>query len=90
MEEACAYLGGISRQTMYNVLREGQLSSYYIGARRYCTKESLDQFIDARNGLSPEQGYGASQDGNEETQIDDPDLDMSLESILDEIQKSSE
>ncbi len=56
MEEACGYLGGISRPTMYRLLGEGQLSSYHIGVRRYFTKESLDHLIDKRIGLWPEVG----------------------------------
>ena len=48
MVEACGYLGGISRATMYRLLGAGQISSYHIGGRRYFTKESLDLFIDTQ------------------------------------------
>ena len=54
MVEACSYLGGISRQTMYRMLGDGKLASYNIGIRRYFTKESLDALIDERTGLWPE------------------------------------
>ena len=45
--EACEYLGGISRSTLFHLLKEG-LPSYTIGSRRFFTKESLDEFIDER------------------------------------------
>ena len=54
MAEACGYLGGISRQTMYKILGDGDVSSYHIGVRVYFTKESLDRFINERVGLWPE------------------------------------
>ena len=54
MLEACQYLGGISRQTMYKLLGEGHLTSYSLGVRRYFTKESLDELIDKRIGLFAE------------------------------------
>jgi excisionase family DNA binding protein len=53
MAEACGYLGGISRQSMYKILGDGDLSSYHIGVRVYFTKESLDKFIDDRIGIYP-------------------------------------
>lgn len=45
--EACEYLGGISRSTLFHLLKEG-LPSYTIGSRRFFTKDSLDKFIDKR------------------------------------------
>jgi len=45
--EACEYLGGISRPTMYRLLGEG-LASYTIGSRRFFTKDGLDEFINKR------------------------------------------
>ena len=48
MAEACEYLGGISRPTMYRLLGDGALASYTIGSRRFFTKDSLDKFIDKR------------------------------------------
>jgi len=54
MEEACAYLGRISRPTMYRLLGAGAIESYHIGVRRYFTKESLDKLINERIGLEPE------------------------------------
>ena len=53
MAEACQYLGGVSRPTMYRLLGDGELSSYHIGVRVYFTKESLDKFIDDRIGIYP-------------------------------------
>ena len=45
-DEACHYLGGLSRMTVYRMLEQGQLSSYHRGVRRYFTKEALDAYID--------------------------------------------
>ena len=54
MTEACDYLGGISRQTMYRLLGDGAIESYHLGVRRYFTKESMDRLINERIGLLPE------------------------------------
>ena len=54
MIEACQYLGGISRQTMYRLMGAGSLAAYHIGVRVYFTKESLDEFINGRVGLDSE------------------------------------
>jgi excisionase family DNA binding protein len=51
MVEACEYLGGISRQTMYRLLGEEVIASYLIGVRRYFTLESLNRFINDRIGM---------------------------------------
>jgi excisionase family DNA binding protein len=49
--EACEYLGGISRPSLYRIMKCGELTCYRIGTRVYLTRESLDQYIDARIGL---------------------------------------
>ena len=54
MAEACEYLGGISRPTMYRLLGQGEIDSYHLGVRRYFTRESLDRLINSRMGLWPE------------------------------------
>ncbi|MQF48833.1 helix-turn-helix domain-containing protein [SAR202 cluster bacterium AC-647-N09_OGT_505m] len=46
MSEACDYVGGVSRQQMYRLMREGELRSYLIGNRRYFLKEELDSFLE--------------------------------------------
>ena len=53
MAEACKYLGGISRPTMYKLIGEGAIRSLHIGVRRYFPLESLNTFIDERIGLFP-------------------------------------
>ena len=45
-DEACHYLGGLPRLTLYRLLEQGELSSYHRGVRRYFTKENLDAYID--------------------------------------------
>ncbi|MCL0043417.1 helix-turn-helix domain-containing protein [Dehalococcoidia bacterium] len=54
MQEASAYLGGVSRPTLYKLISDGDLRSFHIGTRRYFTKESLDDYINDRidNDLS--------------------------------------
>ena len=54
MAEACEYLGGISRPTMYRLLGQGEIDSYHLGVRRSFTRESLDRLINSRMGLWPE------------------------------------
>ena len=54
MAEACEYLGGISRPTMYRLIGQGEINSLHIGVRRYFPRESLDAFVDTRIGLWPE------------------------------------
>ena len=55
MEEACEYIGGVSRPTMYKLLGEGEIESFHIGVRRYFTRDSLDHWINNRLGLWPEE-----------------------------------
>ena len=45
LAEACAYLGGISRPTIYKLLGEGKIPSFTIGTRRYFRRESLDEYM---------------------------------------------
>ena len=45
MDEACAYIGGVSRPTMYRLMGQGALSSYMIGNRRYFLRDELDEFL---------------------------------------------
>lgn len=44
--QACSYLGGISRPTLYKLMREGAVKSYTIASRRYVLRAELDRFID--------------------------------------------
>ena len=46
LDEACEYVGGISRPNIYRLMADGELPSYMIGARRYFLREELDAFID--------------------------------------------
>ena len=48
VEEACMYLGGISRMGLHRLKVAGKLSSYNIGVRVYYTRESLDGFINSQ------------------------------------------
>jgi excisionase family DNA binding protein len=55
MVEACDYLGGISRPTMYRLMGNGSLTPYRIGARVYFTIENLDKFIDTQLHIEEQQ-----------------------------------
>jgi excisionase family DNA binding protein len=55
ISEACQYLGGISRPTLYKLMGDGGLPLYRIGRRVFFTKESLDEFINGR--VSAERGH---------------------------------
>ena len=66
MAEACKYLGGISRPTLYKLILEGAITSLHIGVRRYFPVESLNTFIDERIGLFPEVDDMIENDVNSE------------------------
>lgn len=45
IEEAREQLGGISRNTIYDLLRNGELASVQIGRRRFISAAALEAFI---------------------------------------------
>src|SRR5262249_11221610 len=45
VREAMERLGGISRNTIYNLLRDGRLASASIGKRRFIPAHAIDEFI---------------------------------------------
>jgi excisionase family DNA binding protein len=45
VREAMDRLGGISRNTIYNLLRDGRLASVPIGKRRFIPAQAIDDFI---------------------------------------------
>ena len=51
LNEACVYLGKISRPTLYRLLGQGDLKGYNIGARRYFLISELDSFIARQTGV---------------------------------------
>lgn len=44
--EACAYLGGIHRVTLYRRIREGHLKLVHIGSRSFISTAELDSYIE--------------------------------------------
>ena len=47
--EACLYVGGISRPMMYNLINDGSIKrSFLIGNRRYFFREELDSFMESQ------------------------------------------
>jgi excisionase family DNA binding protein len=46
IQEARRLLGGISRNTIYHLLRTGQLASVPIGSRRFISAEAIADLID--------------------------------------------
>ena len=42
----CSYIGGISRNGMYKLMGDKEVSSYLIGTRRYFLKDELDAFLE--------------------------------------------
>lgn len=49
--EAMELLGGISRNTIYNLMREGRLASVRIGRRRFIPAHAIDEFIEMSTTL---------------------------------------
>lgn len=47
IREAMELLGKISRNTIYNLLRDGRLASLKIGRRRFIPPHAIKDFIDA-------------------------------------------
>ena len=45
IQEARRLLGGISRNTIYQLLRTGQLASVVIGCRRFISRAAIDELI---------------------------------------------
>ena len=43
--EARVMLGGICRNTIYDLMRNGELASVVIGARRFVSREAITAFI---------------------------------------------
>jgi excisionase family DNA binding protein len=48
LNEACEYLGGISRPTLYRLMGDGDICLYHINRRRFCLKRDLDAYIENR------------------------------------------
>jgi excisionase family DNA binding protein len=47
IQEARKLLGGISRNTIYRLLRTGELASVVIGCRRFISRAAIQEFIQA-------------------------------------------
>ncbi len=45
VQEAMDVLGGISRNTIYNLMRDGKLASVPIGRRRFIPARAIEDFI---------------------------------------------
>ena len=46
MDEACNYIGGVSRGHMYRLMVDENIPSFRISNRRYFLKEELDKFLE--------------------------------------------
>ena len=71
IEEARALLGGIARNTLYDLLRSGALASVPIGRRRFIAAEAIAAFIanaSTTNGplRGPLRGAGPADGGSAE------------------------
>jgi excisionase family DNA binding protein len=53
IEEARELLGGISRNSIYHLLRDGRLPSVPIGRRRFISAAAIDAFIVASTTTDP-------------------------------------
>ena len=58
IEEARELLGGISRNSIYHLLRDGKLASVPIGRRRFISAAAIEAFIQATTTTeAPEPGH---------------------------------
>ena len=55
MNEACSYIGGVSRWQMYKLMTNEGIHTYMIGNRRYFLREELDKFLDRMSDLNKEE-----------------------------------
>lgn len=53
VEEARQRLGGIARQTVYDLINADELASYHIGTRRFIPADAIKQFIGRRTQVTP-------------------------------------
>lgn len=53
IEEARKLLGGISRNTIYGLLRTGALPSVVLGCRRFVSSEAIQELVKASTRVSP-------------------------------------
>jgi hypothetical protein len=61
IEQARALLGGIARNTLYDLLRSGALASVPIGRRRFISARAIAAFIAESNTTDgPEGGLAAA------------------------------
>jgi excisionase family DNA binding protein len=51
IEEARQRLGGIARQTIYDLINQGELASITIGTRRLIPAESIRAFVQKRSSV---------------------------------------
>jgi excisionase family DNA binding protein len=62
IDEAREQLGGISRNTIYDLLRNGELASVQIGRRRFISAAALEAFIaTSTTTTSPSLGVARSK-----------------------------
>jgi predicted DNA-binding transcriptional regulator AlpA len=62
IEETRARLGGISRNTLYAMLRDGSLPSVVIGCRRFVSAQAITALIsNATTSVSPSQDAARSR-----------------------------
>ncbi len=52
VESARGYLGGISREAFYQLVRTGDLAVVKIGKRTFADRNELDRFIDSRGAAA--------------------------------------
>lgn len=48
IEQACLYLGKISRTKIYDLIKSGELQKIKIGSSSFIPRTSLDAFIDQK------------------------------------------
>ena len=49
IDAAGAYIGGAGRNTVYSLLKAGELESFNVGARRFISRASCDALIERRS-----------------------------------------
>ena len=70
IQEARRLLGGISRNTIYQLLRDGQLASVIIGCRRFVSDDAIAELIErSTTTVSPSRASTRSPRGAAQTSL---------------------
>jgi len=48
IDESCKALGGMSRQTFYDLINQGRIRTFKEGRRRFVSRSALQEYVNSR------------------------------------------